>query len=392
MESPFDIVMRDDDFVLYKNGLPHHTALGNEVSHSNARLLRLCINHEISSLPGKNIPLQLLEKNADFHSLSGNISGFSVEEEIKKDPLLPGGDFSTFNRQGEIFENDPDLLDFIFLNASTLASSRKAFFSGKEGNQSEKNYLIQVIREFPPEKQTVLNTLSLENGSGLIIHCLLMNENLSMTEYGAGLIILRLKNGSPEALTSLNDKSKFSALLEQIILETLPAIDFLTLCKSENRISVIEEIIKRGENNQTEFKSTLRWDIRQGIKSPAIEHASLKTVCAFLNSEGGELMIGVRDDGNIEGIETDQFDNDDRFLLHLWTLVKTCIGQEVVEWVNTSLQKFGNKTVCRVSCRKSRIPVFLRQKGFEEAFFIRVGPSTNSLEISTALKYIKQHF
>jgi predicted HTH transcriptional regulator len=190
----------------------------------------------------------------------------------------------------------------------------------------------------------------------------------------------------------MNDKSKFSTLLEEIFLNTLPAIDFLTLCKSENKISVIEEIIKRGENNQTEFKSTLRWDIRQGIKSPAIEHASLKTVCAFLNSEGGELMIGVRDDGNIEGIETDQFNNDDHFLLHLWTLVKTCIGQEVVDWVNTSLQKFGDKTVCRVSCRKSRTPVFLRQKGFEEAFFIRVGPSTNSLEISTALKYIEQHF
>ncbi len=178
MESPFDIVMRDDDFVLYKNGLPHHTALGDEVSHSNARLLRLCINHEISSPSGENIPLQLLEKNADFHSLPDKISGFSVEEEIRKDPLLPGGDFSTLNRQGEIFENDPYLLDFIFLNASTLASSRKAFFSGKEENKSEKNYLIQVIREFPPEKQTVLNTLSLLNGSGLIIHCLLINRYL----------------------------------------------------------------------------------------------------------------------------------------------------------------------------------------------------------------------
>jgi predicted HTH transcriptional regulator len=132
--------------------------------------------------------------------------------------------------------------------------------------------------------------------------------------------------------------------------------------------------------------------LRQAIKNAAIEHASLKTICAFLNSEGGELLIGVRDDGSIEGIETDKFENDDRFLLHLWTLIKTCIGQEVVEWVKTSLQKFGDKTVCRVHCKSAKKPVFLNQKGFEEAFFIRVGPSSSNLEISSALKYIQHHF
>jgi predicted HTH transcriptional regulator len=107
----------------------------------------------------------------------------------------------------------------------------------------------------------------------------------------------------------------------------------------------------------------LRWDLHQGIKSSAIEHASLKTVYAFLNSEGGDLMIGVKDDGSIQGIETDQFENNDRFLLHLWTLLRTCVGKEVGEWIKTSLQKFGNKTVCRVNCRKAGTPVFLRQKG-----------------------------
>ena len=103
-------------------------------------------------------------------------------------------------------------------------------------------------------------------------------------------------------------------------------------------------------------------------------------------------MIGVRDDGSIEGIETDHFENNDRFLLHLWTLIKTCLGDEVVEWVKTYLQEFGGKTVCRVKCSKAKSPVFLRQKGFEEAFYIRTGPGSHSLEISSALKYIEQHF
>jgi hypothetical protein len=36
--------------------------------------------------------------------------------------------------------------------------------------------------------------------------------------------------------------------------------------------------------------------------------------------------------------------------------------------------------------------VFLRQPGFNEEFYIRVGPSSNAMDISEALKYIADHF
>jgi hypothetical protein len=39
-----------------------------------------------------------------------------------------------------------------------------------------------------------------------------------------------------------------------------------------------------------------------------------------------------------------------------------------------------------------RWPVFLRQPGADEAFYIRVGPSSNAKDISEALKYIEDHF
>ncbi len=142
----------------------------------------------------------------------------------------------------------------------------------------------------------------------------------------------------------------------------------------------------------TEFKSTLRWDIRAGKTNQAIEHAALKTIAAFLNSDGGNLLIGVRDDGSIEGIETDKFVNEDKFLLHLWTLIRTCMGRDVSPYVRTILEKQGDKTVCLVRCRPCNRPVFLRQAGFNEEFFIRVGPSSNALDISEALKYMTDRF
>ena len=45
-----------------------------------------------------------------------------------------------------------------------------------------------------------------------------------------------------------------------------------------------EELIKRGESKTLEFKSTLRWNLRENRKDDKIiTHAVLKTIAAFLN-------------------------------------------------------------------------------------------------------------
>jgi predicted HTH transcriptional regulator len=132
--------------------------------------------------------------------------------------------------------------------------------------------------------------------------------------------------------------------------------------------------------------------VRQAKKNPAIEHAALKTMCAFLNSKGGTLLIGVEDNGEITGIEKDQFANDDKFLLHLWNLIKASLGQEASPYITTTLAKIHEKSVCRVECRPGTRPVFLRQKGFGEEFYIRTGPGSSSLSISETMEYIADHF
>ena len=151
-------------------------------------------------------------------------------------------------------------------------------------------------------------------------------------------------------------------------------------------------MIKEGESDSVEFKSTLRWDIRAGKTNAVIERSSLKTISAFLNSAGGSLLVGVRDDGSVEGIETDKFVNEDKFLLHLWTLIRTCLGRDVSPYLRTILEKMEEKTVCLVRCQPSNRPVFLRQPGFDEEFYIRLGPSSNAMDISEALGYIADRF
>jgi len=53
------------------------------------------------------------------------------------------------------------------------------------------------------------------------------------------------------------------------------------------------------------MKSTLRFDIREGVVNKKLEYASVKAVSFFLNTEGGILIIGVDDNRNIIGIEKD---------------------------------------------------------------------------------------
>lgn len=158
-----------------------------------------------------------------------------------------------------------------------------------------------------------------------------------------------------------------------------------------------EELIKRGESKTLEFKSTLRWSIKEGRKDDkGITHAVLKTIAAFLNTEGGDLLIGVADDGTIVGIELDQLESDDRFMLHLAQVVRNGLGDRAGTRIDPKTQIVQGKTVCVVSCQRSPEPVFLRWKGMETSpegdFFVRSGPGTVKLPPESAREYVRTRF
>lgn len=158
-----------------------------------------------------------------------------------------------------------------------------------------------------------------------------------------------------------------------------------------------EELIKRGESKTLEFKSTLRWNLRENRKDDkAITHAVLKTIAAFLNTEGGDLLIGVADDRSIVGIEVDQLENDDKFMRHLVQVVRNGLGDRAATCIDPRMQVVHGKTVCVVSCQRSPEPVFLKWKGLETSpegdFFVRQGPRTEKLSPDSAREFIRTRF
>ena len=152
-----------------------------------------------------------------------------------------------------------------------------------------------------------------------------------------------------------------------------------------------EKLILAGESANLEFKSTLRWNLHADRADKAIEHSVLKTVVAFLNSEGGTLLIGVEDDGNVIGTEADQFPNNDNYLLHFGNLVNDKVGKQYTDQIRWNLKEIQDKKILRVDCSPSSTPVFLKAKDGEE-FYIRSGPSSVQLSPSEVLDYSKKHF
>ena len=86
-------------------------------------------------------------------------------------------------------------------------------------------------------------------------------------------------------------------------------------------------MLRLQESKTLEFKSSLRWNLKEDRKDDKrVTHAALKTIAAFLNTEGGDLLIGVDDDRKVLGIDHDRLDNDDKFMLHLAQAVRNGLG------------------------------------------------------------------
>ena len=152
-----------------------------------------------------------------------------------------------------------------------------------------------------------------------------------------------------------------------------------------------KEIIDEGESENVEFKSTLRWHVYAERIDKEMEHAVLKTIAAFLNTDGGTLLVGIEDDGKIFGIEKDGFQNDDKYGLHLVNLIKDKIGVQHIRFIKFDFEEIDGKKIVRIDCKRSVVPAYLK-KNNSELFYIRSGPATSELPTSEIHSYISDRF
>ncbi|OPY31377.1 MAG: Divergent AAA domain protein [Methanomassiliicoccales archaeon PtaU1.Bin124] len=149
--------------------------------------------------------------------------------------------------------------------------------------------------------------------------------------------------------------------------------------------------LKEGEKEDQEFKSSLRTNLKTGEKDARMEHAVLKTIVAFMNSQGGTLYVGVDDSGAPIGIDLQSFDNKDKFFLHFSNLFKQNVGTEHLPLIEPRIIALDGKDVLQVICHRSRKAVFLKMDN-KEQYFIRNGASSVELTGIKMMDNIKNRF
>ena len=157
----------------------------------------------------------------------------------------------------------------------------------------------------------------------------------------------------------------------------------------------LNELIKKGENEKLEFKASLRWNYNKNIVDKELENPVIEAICGFMNSDGGILLIGVDNQGNVLGLDKDfstlQDKNRDGFERHITSLIIARIGKEFRDYVNINCdEKIDDKIICKIVIpRRSSKPVYF---GKDRNFFVRQGNRTSKFNPEEANNYKESHW
>ena len=128
------------------------------------------------------------------------------------------------------------------------------------------------------------------------------------------------------------------------------------------------------ESKTVELKETVVDDIK-------------KEVIAFINSEGGNLYVGVADDGHVIGLDDPQSD-----MLRLTNMIRDTIKPDATMFVECQIEKIDTKDIVRVQVQKgTHAPYYLVGKGIRpEGVFVRQGTSSVPASEDAIRRMIKE--
>ena len=157
------------------------------------------------------------------------------------------------------------------------------------------------------------------------------------------------------------------------------------------------DLIARGESGQVEFKQTARVNLATKQRDKVIELMVVKSIAGFMNAQGGTLLLGVTDRGDVFGIEKDlktlgSKQNRDGFELWLTGLLDNALGPAGTSRVSIAYDDFPEGTVCRVDVIPGNKPTFVRGSNREADLYVRLNNSTRLLNTSDALDYVSSRW
>lgn len=190
-------------------------------------------------------------------------------------------------------------------------------------------------------------------------------------------------------------------------------IDLIRLLKfqvanANNPLDVLNSDLKQEESSGIEFKSTYRVDLArhqstgenvQQCQSDAVIHSALKTIAAFLNTDGGRLYIGISDHKSIIGLEYDfqvrGTPNQDQLELlirgHIQSKFKD--GSMIGDFISFTFVPVEGKLVALIDVSARRSLSFLNKSGEPYVLlYRRQGNRTVTVDITEMEEYLRNRW
>lgn len=236
-----------------------------------------------------------------------------------------------------------------------------------------------------------------------------VSEILTKSDNHPHGILVQLESGEKGRVKAIHDGGQTSK----------PVVN-KTVQKEEINTTTLKEYIDKGENHHVEFKSGALWstkftkdDINNYKPQSNDLHAYgkntskviiSKTLAGFLNTDGGTLIIGLKENKNnnndeVVGIE-EEYRNlkdqcQDGYRRMLVDIIKDYFPSDIFNHINQYLQitfeEVDGKVICGVTASKSDKRVFLKLKDIDH-FYIRTDASTRELYGEEILDYCLKRF
>lgn len=123
----------------------------------------------------------------------------------------------------------------------------------------------------------------------------------------------------------------------------------------------LKQLIQTGEGYHLEFKESL-------------DKSLIEEVCAFANSSGGKVLLGVFDDGEIKGIRTDN---------------------NILSRIQDVVNRLEPKLNIKISISDNIIIIDVPQGkekpyGCSRGFFVRIGPNSQKLTRNEIVSFFQK--
>ena len=197
--------------------------------------------------------------------------------------------------------------------------------------------------------------------------------------------------------------------------------------EQERMVSACLRLIESSEQTTVEFKQSFKTPTKgdnaiKGNTDEDVIHSTLKNVNAFLNTSGGDILIGVIDKTKKVGIEYDRFKKQNRmddewYRRTIQEKISETMGSEVEHFIKINIVKMESKKngevdICRISVAQSDNPVFINNPKFtsearkkmkqefpglslgalDKLFYIRRQDKAETLDIQELQLHLQRNF